>query len=73
MRIQADIPKIAGGSGSVTMFDLRVGRRFSYGGKKKSFLTAGCPNGLWYTKGEATFADGTVLHISHPFPCAPQG
>jgi hypothetical protein len=72
-RIQANIPRIAGGSGSVTMFDLRVGRRFTYRGKKKSFLTASCPNGLWYTKGEATFEDDTLLHISHPFPCTPQG
>ena len=73
LRIQATVPKIAGGSGSVTNFKLVVGRKFTYKGKKKSFLTAGCPNGIWMAKGEASFVDGTKLHISHPFPCTPKG
>lgn len=73
LRIQATVPKIAGGSGSVTDFELEVGRRFTYKGKKRSFLSAGCPNGVWLAKGEAKFVDGTTLHISHPFPCTPQG
>lgn len=73
LRIQATVPKIAGGSGSVTEFELEVGRRYTYQGKKKSFLTASCPNGVWMAKGEAKFVDGTTLHISHPFPCTPQG
>jgi hypothetical protein len=73
LRIQATVPKIAGGSGSVTEFALVVGRRFTYKGKKKSFLSASCPNGVWIAKGEAKFVDDTVLHISHPFPCTPKG
>lgn len=73
LRIQATVPKIAGGAGAVTMFELKVGRKFTYKGKKKSFLSAGCPKGVWVAKGEARFVDGTTLHISHPFPCTPQG
>ena len=73
LRIQATVPKIAGGAGSVTKFGLKVGRKFTYKGKKKSFLTASCPNGVWIAKGEAKFVDDTVLHISHPFPCTPKG
>jgi len=73
MRIQADIPKIAGGAGSVTMFDLRVGRRYTYKGKKKSFLSASCPTGIWVAKGQASFKDGTTLGINHLFPCIPKG
>lgn len=73
LRIQATVPKIAGGSGSVTRFELKVGRRFTHEGKQKSFLTAGCPNGGWMAKGEASFVDGTRLHITHPFPCTPKG
>ncbi|HEX5989127.1 MAG TPA: hypothetical protein VFY75_02790 [Solirubrobacterales bacterium] len=71
LRIQATVPKIAGGSGSVTEFELNVGRRFTYKGKKKSLLTASCPSGVWMAKGEAKFVDGTTLHITHPFPCTP--
>jgi hypothetical protein len=73
LRIQATVPKIAGGSGSVTEFELKVGRRFTYKGRKKSFLAASCPNGVWMAKGEARFVDDTTLHISHPFPCTPEG
>lgn len=71
MRIQVRVPKIAGGSGSVTEFDLKVGRRYTYKGKKKSFLVAGCPTGIWMAKGQASFEDGTRLAISHAFPCTP--
>ena len=73
MRIQAEVPKIAGGAGSVTMFELNVGRNFTYKGKKKSFLSAGCPTGIWAAKGQASFKDGTKLAINHLFPCIPQG
>lgn len=73
LHIAAKIPKIAGGSGSVTMFDLKVGRKYAYKGKKKSFLLAGCPTGTWVTKGSAVFEDGTRLGITHPFSCTPRG
>lgn len=71
LNIAARVPKIAGGSGSVTMFDLRVGRRFTYKGRRKSFLTASCPTGTWMARGNARFADGTRLAITHAFPCVP--
>ncbi|HET9198184.1 MAG TPA: hypothetical protein VFN92_08040 [Solirubrobacterales bacterium] len=73
LRIQATIPRIAGGSGSVTMFDLEVGRKYAYKGRKKSLLSASCPDGSWMAKGEAKFVDGTTLHIAHLFPCTPEG
>ncbi|MDQ3726459.1 MAG: hypothetical protein M3335_11320 [Actinomycetota bacterium] len=69
--IQARIPKIAGGAGSVTDFDLKVGRRYTYEGERKSLLVAGCPTGTWITKGEARFVDGSRLGITHPFSCTP--
>lgn len=72
LRVVARIPKIAGGSGSVTMFDLRVGRRYTYKGRKKSFLSASCLTGTWWTKGKAVFEDGTTLGINHPFSCTPK-
>ncbi len=48
----ATIPKIAGGSGSVTDFNLSV--------NKKGVLLAKCPDGKLQARGEAKFADGTV-------------
>ena len=73
MRIQAEVPRIAGGAGSMTMFELDVGRRYTYKGKKKSFLSASCPTGIWVAKGKASFNDGTTLAINHLFPCTPKG
>jgi len=69
MRIVAEIPEIAGGAGSVTKFDLRVGRKFTYKGERESFLTASCPTGSYMTEGEALFSDGTKLGVTHAFPC----
>jgi hypothetical protein len=71
--IRVRVPKIAGGAGSVTEFDLKVGRRFAHKGRKKSFLEAGCPSGTWITRGKALFSDGTSLGITHPFSCHPKG
>lgn len=73
LHIQARIPPIAGGAASVTKFDLKIGREFSAGGRKKSFLVAGCPTGSWVTKGSVLFAGGTKLGLTHVFPCTPSG
>lgn len=73
LRIVAQVPKIAGGAGSVTKFELKVGRRFTYKGRKRSFLTATCPTGHWVTKGNVRFDDGTEVGLTHLFPCTPRG
>jgi hypothetical protein len=71
LEISATLPRIAGGAGSVTKFQLDVGRKFTYKGQRKSFLSAGCPSGHWSTRGEAGFSDGTKLQVLHVFPCTP--
>ena len=50
----ASIPKIAGGSGSVTSFSLKVGN-------KKKVLSAKCPDGKLQANALAKFADGTTV------------
>ena len=71
LHLQAHIPEIAGGAGSATAFDLKIGRRYSYRGRKKSFLSAGCPTGSWATKGNLLFSDQTRLGFTHIFTCMP--
>lgn len=73
LRIMAQIPKIAGGAGSVTKFELKIGRKFIYRGRRKSFLVASCPTGHWVTKGNVLFDDDTKLGLTHVFPCTPSG
>jgi len=53
----AQIPRIAGGAGSVTGFKLTIDRKFTYKGKEESYLTASCPTGHYYAEGEIGFAD----------------
>jgi hypothetical protein len=69
----AEIPKIAGGAGSATEFEFNIGRKFTYKGKKESFLTASCPTGSYYTEGEVLFSDGTTMGLRHILPCTPIG
>lgn len=71
LRIEAKIPKIAGGAASVTRFELKIGRRFRQRGRRRSFLRASCPTGHWLTKGAVEFADGTRLAVQHAFSCVP--
>jgi hypothetical protein len=73
LHIVARVPRIAGGAGSVTRFKLRIGRKFTYRGQKKSFLVAGCPTGKWAAHGRVDFADDTEIRVSHLFPCTPKG
>ena len=73
LHIAAKVPKIAGGAGSPTGFELKIGRRFTYRGRQKSFLTASCPTGRWVTKGQVAFDDGTQTGLTHVFPCTPEG
>jgi hypothetical protein len=69
----SEIPAITGGAGSVIEFKLTIGRKFTYKGRKESYLTASCPTGLYYTEGNILFADGTTLNGTHILPCTPVG
>jgi hypothetical protein len=69
----AAIPRIAGGAGSVTRFKLRIGRRFTYRGRKESYLTGSCPTGRYFTEGKVLFEDDIQLGLAHVLPCTPKG
>jgi hypothetical protein len=68
----AQIPSIAGGAGSATEFKITVNRKFTYRGKKESYLTASCPTGSYYTEGEVVFSDGKTMGLRHVLPCTPK-
>lgn len=69
----ARIPSIAGGAGSVTGFQITIGREFTYKGRKESYLTASCPTGVYFAEGKVQFTDGTRLKVAHALPCTPKG
>lgn len=55
----AKIPKIAGGSGSVKTFNLKLGKKYTFKGKRMTVLSARCRDGKLQAKATAVFADGT--------------
>ncbi|HEY5053661.1 MAG TPA: hypothetical protein VII45_09665 [Solirubrobacterales bacterium] len=73
MKASGSIPKIAGGFGSVTSFELSLNRKYTYKGKKLSYLTAKCPDGHLNAKGTAKFKDGTTVFGSIVRKCTPKG
>jgi hypothetical protein len=69
----ATIPEIAGGSGSLLTFALKIGKTFTYKGKKVSYLSAKCPDGHLDAHGTAVFTDGTRASGSIIRPCTTKG
>jgi hypothetical protein len=79
----AKIPVIAGGSGSALDFDFKLGRTYTYKGKKLGYLEARCPDGVFKVSSpkalfkneshEAGVAAQTVLKGSLAIPCTPKG
>jgi hypothetical protein len=45
LRTVSKIPVIAGGSGSVLSFNIDFGKKYTYKGKKRSYIMAKCPDG----------------------------
>jgi len=57
-RAIARIPRIAGGSGSLTRFNMKIERTFRHRGKRQSYLLARCANGRFFAHGDVAFVGG---------------
>jgi hypothetical protein len=66
------VPRIAGGYGSVKTFKVEIGRKFTYKGQKESYLTASCPTGTYYAETQVHFAGNIVVHVHAVLPCTPK-
>lgn len=70
------IPTLAGGFGSVTEVDLRLGRTYNYRGQRRSYLSARCaapagfPGAVFtFARGSFEFADGRTLRTTISRDC----
>jgi hypothetical protein len=59
-----DLPVIANGAGAITHGDITIGRRYSFRGKRRSYISARCSTSILRTRGRFTFADGTIMEGS---------
>ncbi len=71
-RSEFDIPPIAGGLGSLTRIDARIGRRYRAHGRRLSFVSARCSDYILQTRGFFSFADGTVIYGDAFKSCTPR-
>jgi hypothetical protein len=60
-RATVDIPPLAGGLGALTAIDVKVGRRYSAGGVKRSYVAARCSDHILRSHGIFTFTNGLVI------------
>jgi hypothetical protein len=62
-RATLDVPPIAPGigTGALTHVDVKVGRRYRAGGKRRSYVSARCSDNILETHGRFTFSDGIVI------------
>jgi len=71
-RATINFPPIAAGLGAITHIGVRIGRRFTSGGRRRSYVSARCSDGILQTHGRFTFADGTIVDGSVEKPCTPR-
>ncbi len=60
-RVTLEIPPIAGGLGAITGIRVDIGRRYRAGGKRRSYVSANCSDGILRTHGRFGFEDGTII------------
>jgi hypothetical protein len=72
-RISLTVPELAGGSGSLTAFEITIGRKWTQDGRQHSLLSADCPSGRFENQVEAIFGDGTVIAGAFPDRCEIRG
>jgi hypothetical protein len=75
IRSIASVPRIAGGNGSVTAFNLTFKKAlFAYKGRKHGYLLAKCANGSFKAQAEAVFFSGDKIGPAKIVrPCTPKG
>jgi hypothetical protein len=72
-RVNAEIPKLAGGYGIPISGAITIGRKWTYKGKKHSYINARCADGHLQAKGTFGFKDGSRLSGTFLSPCQVRG
>ena len=69
--LSANIPTLAGGFGSITEIELRIGREYTYRGRRRGYVSASCaapagfPGAVFsFVRGNFIFAGGPTLHTT---------
>jgi hypothetical protein len=68
-RTVANFPRIVNDYGSPTYGRLKIGKKWTYKGKKLSYVNAHCPDGRLQARGEVTFKNGDSGKATFLRPC----
>lgn len=60
-RARIELPPLAGGLGSLTRIEAKIGRRYRAGGRPRSYVSARCSDNILRTHGRFTFENGIVI------------
>jgi hypothetical protein len=60
-RATVNLPELAGGLGAITHISVKLGRRYTAGGVKRSYVAARCRDHILRSHGIFTFANGLVI------------
>jgi hypothetical protein len=63
--LRARIPKLANGFGSITKIDVTLGRRWTFAGERRSYLSASCSAPADFTAVPFTFARAKFRFEDH--------
>lgn len=69
LHVEVEVPPIAGGAGSVVAAKIKLGRAYTYKGKRRSVFMGSCGNGRIEGRGTFKYADGTSLSGGVVTPC----
>jgi hypothetical protein len=72
-RVNAEIPKLAGGAGIPISGSVRIDRKWTYKGVKHSYINARCADGRLQAIGTFGFKDGSLLKGTFLRPCQVRG
>lgn len=69
-RLDLEIPLIAGGTGALKEFEVKISKKWRYKGQQRSFISAKCPNSKKLkARGTFTYKDGESLTASSTQTC----
>jgi hypothetical protein len=60
-RVTVNIPPLAGGYGALTSLSVTIGRKYTVGGKQRSYVSARCSDHILRSHGAFTFANGLTI------------
>jgi hypothetical protein len=61
-RLDVTVPLLAGGAGALTDFNVKIDKKYTYKGQKRSFISAKCPKSKKLkSRGAFTFKDGETI------------